>query len=72
MLANDDRVPLRLVMPAPAYVRATIGNAAWWQHECGHVEEFVEDPKDGGCDACESGSPNAADWRPLYVLAGSR
>jgi hypothetical protein len=40
-----------------------------WMHECGHVEHWEEGtaPADGGCDACESGSNNASDWRPLYT-----
>ncbi|SER95947.1 hypothetical protein SAMN05216188_11891 [Lentzea xinjiangensis] len=40
-----------------------------WQHVCGHVEEWprAEAPDSGGCDACESGSPDASDWQPLLV-----
>jgi hypothetical protein len=40
-----------------------------YRHECGHVESLSAPPEDGGCDACESGSPDPADWQPLYVAA---
>lgn len=48
--------------------------AYYWMHECGYVhawsasqmaEQLASDAP-GGCDACESGSDNAADWTPLY------
>lgn len=45
-----------------------------WMHSCGVAESFGADwrPEDGGCDACESGSPDAADWQPLYVMDGEQ
>lgn len=44
-----------------------------WMHTCGHVEGFDVDcpPDTGGCDACESGSDDLADWQPLYRKATS-
>lgn len=34
---------------------------------CGSVGWFQTPPTDGGCESCESGSLNPADWQPLYV-----
>lgn len=39
-------------------------------HRCGHVEWIRDVDRaevGGGCDGCESGSPNPSDWRVLYV-----
>lgn len=54
-------------------VPAVQGEWRLWMHECGHVElwENGTAPEDGGCDACESGSDRAADWRPLFVESKS-
>jgi hypothetical protein len=62
MLARLDRIASR----APQ--RATWNGAPWYRHECGYATTFEPAPQDGGCDACASGSPDASDWRPLYVL----
>ncbi|MET0426642.1 MAG: hypothetical protein ABW046_22435 [Actinoplanes sp.] len=48
--------------------RATWNDAPWYRHRCGYVTTFEPAPQDGGCDACESGSPNASDWQALYVM----
>jgi hypothetical protein len=61
-----------------AYRPATIGSGdhagAWHLHQCGQPELWpaATGPEDGGCDACESGSPNASDWRALYVRTGAQ
>lgn len=46
-----------------------ISGMTLYQHVCGHPEWWPTEapPTDGGCDACESGSPNPADWRVLYA-----
>lgn len=56
-----------LLVPAAAGGRAA--REVWWQHACGHLEQFNRGfvPEDGGCDACESGSPHRSDWQPVYV-----
>jgi hypothetical protein len=65
MLAHLDRIAA--LAPQPAIQ----GRWPWYIHECGHAECFGEAPDHGGCDACESGSLNPADWRPLYTLGGA-
>lgn len=45
-----------------------------WRHSCGNVEAGDEGRLaaiGGGCDACESGSPDASEWQPLYVREGT-
>jgi len=56
---------------SPDLEPAMKGEWRLWMHECGHVEMWERGtaPADGGCDACESGSENPADWRALYVVA---
>lgn len=53
--------------------RSGLGNRGLplWRHSCGNVESFGEDwlPTGGGCDGCESGSPDPAEWQPLYLRA---
>lgn len=62
--------------PTGRYERARSGlmnrGVPLWRHSCGNTEAFTDAQlaeMAGGCDACESGSPNPADWRPLYVPA---
>jgi hypothetical protein len=53
------------------YRRAQMGVYPLWMHSCGAVEAMTDDYRrnevQGGCDACESGSDNPDDWRPLYL-----
>jgi hypothetical protein len=65
-LAEDGRLG-----SAGGFELATLGGRyryTLWLHRCGHVEgwDVAWKPADGGCDACESGSDNPADWQPLY------
>ena len=61
-----------LTSPAEPAAYALAARAGWvaYVHDiqaCGHVEWFRTPPVDGGCEACESGSLDPADWQPLYV-----
>jgi hypothetical protein len=51
-------------------VQARQGEFPYYQHECGHMETFTPEQLaevKGGCDACESGSDDPTDWKPVYV-----
>lgn len=43
------------------------GDLTAYVHTCGQLEWFPHPPAAGGCDACESGSPDPADWRMVYT-----
>lgn len=66
VLARLDRIAAQV--PQHATAAACSAGAPLYQHRCGRIEAFAELPSGGGCDACESGSDNPADWRALYVL----
>ena len=56
--------------------QARQGKFGYYQHACGYIEAFALSDLDemarggtaGGCDACESGSDDATDWRPVWVM----
>lgn len=56
--------------------QARQGNFGYYQHACGYIEAFAlsqldemeRDGTGGGCDACESGSPNPGDWQPVWIM----
>jgi hypothetical protein len=53
------------------YRRVERGNFLLYIHTCGQAEWFDAAPSDGGCEACESGSDNPADWTLLYTKINS-
>lgn len=49
------------------YAPAMVAGMPLYLHTCGMTEQHATPPDHGGCDACESGSDDPGDWRPLYV-----
>lgn len=61
--------------PATDFRWLHVGDLPLWVHACHFAVEAMTDEYRrtealGGCDACESGSDDPTDWRPLYVPAG--